>query len=73
MKALKEMKDILVKKYTYSWNSYHITRSIYKVSGTAGNLVKYYVRSGNYYISDNGFTVEPHYMDLKSAPRICFA
>ena len=66
-------KDILIREYKYSVNSFHLTRGLYQVSGTAGNLVKYYVRSGHYYISDNGYTVEPHYMDLSSALRICFA
>ena len=67
------MNDVIIKKYTYCQNSYYITRSLYKVSGTAGNLARYYVRSGHYYISDCGYTSEPHYMDLQKAVEICFA
>ena len=74
MKALKElMKDTLIKEYTYCENSYYLTRRLYKVYGTAGNMARYYVKSGHYYISECGYTSEPHYMDLESAIRICFA
>ena len=68
-----EMKEVLINQHTYCENSYYITRNLYKVSGTAGNMARYYVKSGHYYISECGYTSEPHYMDLESAIRICFA
>lgn len=70
----KMIKMIVVGEYTYRIFTKKFTNLLYKKAGTAGNLEKYAVFYGDYFVGPNHeySCSEPIWMDEQKAHDLCY-